>query len=82
MYFTYVLKSTTSDRYYIGSAEDVNMRLLRHNRGEVLSTKRYRPWVIVYTASFETRADAVRRERQLKSWKSSKYLVQQLGLNV
>ena len=38
-FFTYILYSESKDRYYIGSAEDVMLRLNRHNAGATPSTK-------------------------------------------
>jgi putative endonuclease len=46
---------------------DTEKRLLQHNAGYTKSTKAYRPWVIVYTESFETLVEAVNREKYLKS---------------
>jgi len=67
MFTTYVLYSATADRLYIGHTSDIDARLQRHNAGKVRSTKAYRPWRIIYTESFPTRADAMARERDLKS---------------
>ena len=69
MYFVYILQSQKHYRYYIGSCEDVNERLNRHNSGRVFITKSGRPWVVVYKESFQTRSEAVKRERQIKSFK-------------
>lgn len=48
-YYTYILYSPTKDRYYIGSSEDPERRLIRHNAGATPSTKPGRPWEVVYT---------------------------------
>jgi putative endonuclease len=71
MFQVYIIKSTKLDnKYYIGSAEDAKRRLnFQHNKGKVKSTKAYLPWEIIYTENFETRSEAVRRERQIKSYK-------------
>jgi predicted GIY-YIG superfamily endonuclease len=34
-FYTYILYSTSHDRYYIGQCEDLNVRLARHNSGMV-----------------------------------------------
>ncbi|OGE82031.1 MAG: endonuclease [Candidatus Doudnabacteria bacterium RIFCSPLOWO2_01_FULL_44_21] len=72
MYCTYVLQSETSKRYYIGSCEDIDIRLFKHNTGQVKVTKVELPWVIVHKEEFSTRSEAVRRvrrERKIKSYK-------------
>jgi len=72
VYYTYILKSSASGRYYIGHTSDLALRLDRHNEGMVRSTKNRGPWEIVYFEEYETRSDAMQRERFLKSLKSRK----------
>ncbi|OFZ54531.1 MAG: endonuclease [Bacteroidetes bacterium RIFCSPHIGHO2_02_FULL_44_7] len=69
MYFVYILQSSKDSSYYIGHAQDLNIRLKRHNDGRVRSTKRKRPWKIIYTQSFHTKQEAYRQERRVKSYK-------------
>ena len=71
MYRVYILHSQKIDRFYIGHTADMNDRLQRHNNGEVFSTKAHRPWELVYSEEFETRREAMMRERELKSWKKT-----------
>ena len=66
MYFVYVLRSTITRRLYIGSSENPLKRLMEHNSGCVQSTKPYRPYIIVYTESYEAKSEGVKREKQLK----------------
>ena len=70
MYFVYILKSLTVLRYYIGSSENVARRLSDHNSGKVKSTKAYQPWEVVYLEKFNIKSDALKREKQIKSYKS------------
>ncbi len=69
MYFVYILRSGKNGHHYVGSAEDLNVRLKRHNAGEVRSTKSGRPWEMIHTETFASRSEAVRREREIKSYK-------------
>ncbi len=62
------------DRYYTGQCEDLDARLKRHNNGAVPSTKSFIPWELVYTEVFDTRAQAVTREKEIKDKKSRKYI--------
>ena len=72
MYYTYILKSISSERYYIGQTSDLVLRLKRHNENLVKSTKNRGPWEIVYFEEYETRSEAMQRERYLKSLNSRK----------
>ena len=74
MYCVYVLKSLKSGRYYIGYSEDPDRRLCEHNSGKVFSTRNYRPWIKVYLETFSTELEAIRREREIKSKKSRRYV--------
>jgi putative endonuclease len=38
--FVYIIYSASSDQYYIGSAEDIDARLYRHNHSGSKSTKK------------------------------------------
>ena len=69
-YYVYILYSSITDHYYIGSSSDPHKRLLRHNAGATTSTKHGRPWKIVYKEILENETDAIRRELYLKSMKS------------
>jgi putative endonuclease len=62
--------SATRRGVLIGSSENVDDRLNLHNAGKVTATKYQRPFRLVYTEEFQTRADARRREAWLKRQKS------------
>ena len=66
MYFIYILYTLEHDRNYIGSTENVEARLKRHNHKMVPSTKPYTPWELVYTEFSPTRALAEQREKKLR----------------
>jgi putative endonuclease len=67
-YFVYVLFSYQYNRYYVGSSVDPQKRLISHNdprnRGW---TKRYAPWVIIYTEKCKDKRTALSKEKWLKS---------------
>ena len=73
-YYLYILRSQKTDRYYIGSSENPDVRLQQHNWKRTPSTKSGVPWVIVYTEEFSTRSEAVTREYEIKKKKSRKYI--------
>ena len=66
MYKVYVLKSCKITRYYVGVTGDLDGRLIAHNRGSTKSTKPYRPWIVIYTESYQDIKDAYKREWHLK----------------
>ena len=68
MLFTvYVIVSLEQDLFYIGQTEDLLRRYQQHARGENRSTRRLRPHVVGHAEFFGTRAEAMRREKQLKT---------------
>ena len=67
MGYAYILKSLKTNRHYYGSTEDLTKRLSNHNGGKVRSTKAFRPWVIHYYETFQTKGEAARRELFFKS---------------
>ena len=66
-FFVYLLYTILHDRTYVGQTNDVDSRVALHNSGKVRSTKYYRPWVLVYQEKYQTRAEAMAREKWLKS---------------
>ncbi|MHB1050620.1 MAG: GIY-YIG nuclease family protein [Bacteroidota bacterium] len=66
-YTVYVLYSPNYDRLYIGQTEDLDKRLRQHFAREVKSTKHWLPMSLIYTENVSTRAEAMKREKQLKS---------------
>ncbi|MEZ0324400.1 MAG: GIY-YIG nuclease family protein [Fimbriimonas sp.] len=71
MFFTYILQSSTSGRFYVGRTDDLDQRLHFHNTGQSHYTARKGPWVLVHKEAFTTRSDAAKREMEIKRWKSA-----------
>ena len=69
-WYLYILYSSKIDKFYIGHTSDLSLRLSRHNAGWGKYTKRGIPWEIVYTETYPDKSSAVRRERELKKYKS------------
>ena len=70
MYYLYVIYSEKLNKYYIGSTDDIEGRIRRHNQGNQAFTSTGKPWVLVYKEEFNTKTEAIKREFQLKRWKS------------
>lgn len=79
-YFVYVLKSIKDGRLYKGQTSNLNKRLKQHKRGENKSTKGFMPWELVYFEIFQTREEAVLREKYFKSGSGREFLKKKLGL--
>jgi len=73
-YFVYILKSISHETYYYGSTENISKRLGEHNSGKVRYTKGRRPWILHYTEEFDSRSEAVKREKFYKSIEGYNYL--------
>jgi putative endonuclease len=74
MYFVYILYSSTKDKYYVGSCEDVNKRLVKHNTNHSGFTGKTLDWAVKWTEGHTTKTDALKREKQIKAWKSRKMI--------
>ena len=74
MYFIYVLKSVNYGTRYVGSTENIDKRLIDHNLGRVPYTKGRLPWKLIYQERFDSRGEAIKRERFLKSGQGRKFL--------
>ncbi|MDC7999645.1 GIY-YIG nuclease family protein [Aequorivita todarodis] len=73
-YFTYILYSAKLDRYYIGSTEDISIRLKEHLWEHKGFTSKAKDWELKYFESYTLKTDAAKRERQIKKWKSRKMI--------
>jgi putative endonuclease len=70
MYYCFILYSTKLDKYYIGSTANLEGRLQRHNTANTGFTSTGKHWEITYFETFETKPEAMKREQELKRWKS------------
>jgi predicted GIY-YIG superfamily endonuclease len=74
VFYTYILKCSDST-FYTGHTNNIKLRLLEHNKGQVPGYTMYRrPVILVYLQEFRTRNDAFQFERQIKNWSRAKKL--------
>jgi putative endonuclease len=69
MYFVYIV-ACADETLYIGSTNNIEKRIKEHNtskRGARYTSTR-RPVQLVYTETYETITEAMRREYELKTW--------------
>jgi putative endonuclease len=74
MYYVYALYSNKFNKIYIGQTCDLENRLSEHNSGLSFYTKQFIPWEIIYTEEYQTRGEAMKREKQLKSQKGREFI--------
>ncbi|MEK7818591.1 MAG: GIY-YIG nuclease family protein [Bacteroidota bacterium] len=67
MYKVYILFSEKFGTTYVGQTNNLENRIERHNKGIVISTRKYMPWRIIYFEEHKTRSEAMKREKFFKS---------------
>jgi predicted GIY-YIG superfamily endonuclease len=72
MYFIYIVQCSDG-YYYTGVTNDLERRVLEHNRGliEGFTSKRL-PVRLVYHQAFQFIDDAIRAEKRVKGWSRKK----------
>ena len=70
-FIVYILHSSTKNKFHIGFSSDLEERIIRHNQKSKGFTGNTNDWKVVYTEEYSTKTEAVSREKQIKSWKSS-----------
>jgi putative endonuclease len=69
MFYVYIIKSREG-KYYIGSTDNIEYRLQLHNSKKFPAwTNRYNEWKLVYSESFDSRSNALKREKTIKNMK-------------
>ena len=66
-FYVYILYSEIHDRFYIGQTDDIEQRVVRHNRGYEKATSSYVPWIVKCVIEKSSRSEAVLLERKLKN---------------
>jgi putative endonuclease len=78
-FHVYILRSESTNRFYIGQTQNVEERLQYHNANYSKSLKNRGPWKLLYQEAYQTRSEAVSRERQIKSWKDRAMIERLVG---
>ncbi len=79
MYYVYLIESAIDKSWYIGSTSNLRERINQHNEGGGGRTTRLKlPWKFIYGEIYLNKADALGREKFLKSGSGRKYLKKQL----
>jgi predicted GIY-YIG superfamily endonuclease len=80
MFWTYVLKNPKS-HFYVGHTDNLENRIGSHNRTDRIGgkfTRKNGPWLLVWSEEHSSRSAAMRREREIKSWKSARLIRERL----
>ncbi|MEK7525569.1 MAG: GIY-YIG nuclease family protein [Patescibacteria group bacterium] len=79
VYCVYILKSSINNDIYVGSTENLEKRVIRHNAGKVKSTKAYRPWKLLEYRECNSRSEAMKFEKFLKTGQQKEILKKKYG---
>ncbi|MFZ6023012.1 MAG: GIY-YIG nuclease family protein [Bacteroidota bacterium] len=79
MHKVYILYSDEYDKTYVGYTSNIEERLRSHNElGKKGWTIKFRPWRLIYIESFNTKQEALYREKQLKAGKGRQWIRNEL----
>jgi putative endonuclease len=78
-HFVYIIQSQKDHKYYIGSTSNLESRLIYHNSGRQRSTRSRIPFRLVYSEKFNSKSEALRRERYIKLLKGGEAFKRLIG---
>ena len=73
-FYVYILQSLKDGSYYIGSTNNLEDRIERHNQGRSQYTRTKTPWELVHSEEHQDRSSAAKREEQIKRRKSRDFI--------
>ena len=74
IFYVYILQSLKDFSFYVGECDDLDRRMSKHFDGWSKYSASKRPLRLKYFETFLTRTEAIKREKEIKSKKSRKYL--------
>ncbi len=78
MFYVYALYSKEQNKFYIGFTENLKQRIKEHSLNKSLSDRRIKNLVLVYYEAYNSKTDALIREKQLKTGFGRGYLRKRL----
>ena len=75
MSFVYILEGKRNGKYYVGSTENLERRMLHHVNGHTPTTKRFGGIKLVFKQYYDNIGDARKIEKKLKKMKRKDYLI-------
>jgi len=73
-FYSYILKSQKTGKFYKGHSQNLHQRLALHNSGKTKSTKNGIPWQLVFFECFKSRKEAIDREKYFKTAAGRRYI--------
>ena len=78
-FYVYAIENKIRNKIYIGYTVDLSNRLKRHNgllknKSTAFTNKNSGNWDLVYSEVFETRQEAMKREKELKSFRGREFI--------
>jgi putative endonuclease len=70
MHFVYILFSPSKNQYYIGTTQDIDGRIRRHNSNHKGFTGSASDWRLCWQKDFVDKTSALAFEKKVKGWKS------------
>lgn len=83
MFYTYAIYNKSNGKIYIGQTENLEQRLKLHNNKQFVrsyTVKFSGTWEIIYKEEFLTRSEALKREKQLKSYRGREFIKKHIPL--
>jgi len=74
MFYVYVLRSEIDSGFYTGYTSNLRTRLRQHLEGNSFATSYRGPWKLIYYEAYLEQADALGREKYLKSAWGKRYI--------
>jgi len=81
--YVYIIESVFSSRRYIGQTDSLERRVAEHNNPEhnprKYTSKHRGPWELIYYEAYNSRSEAIIRERWLKSGIGRRWINERFG---
>ena len=76
MFYVYALYNSKNGKIYIGQTSDLDKRLAEHNNklGNHFTAKLDGEWILIYKEFAADRIQALKREKQLKSFRGREFI--------
>ena len=78
-FYVYASENKIREKIYIGYTVDLDSRIKRHNgilknKKKSFTSKNSGLWELVYSEIFKTRQEAMKREKELKSFRGREFI--------
>ena len=78
-FVVYILRSScNTSKTYIGFTSHLIQRIYWCNNGNKGHTQKFRPWAVVYVEFYQTKSEAMKREKYLKTGVGREWIINQI----